>query len=404
MADVLPFFTGAKDKEEVKILKDMTKEEHARRLATEKRKEAERVRVEAAAAKQAHEDRARKRQEEALQFQQQQRLWWDEEVMHQMTVSKDAYFKEEEQQRQDELMHVMEVAETHKQIDKIEMMKRLRQEQEVAARELAERKAREADALQYRDAKVAQRAEEVRQQRHQDSEIKARMAAQAALLASQQEKLRQQKFAQGEKERRTVESKRQSKESEAVKAAAADYDLKSSQFKNDEAARAQWKSDRASKQKLRRKQGNDRMKQLDEERKAAERAEKQRQAEAYAPRSLARPSASCLRLRLRHLPTAAGTRAHRVRACIMIAACLVRLRTLCRRCPTACASRKKEFQSKMRKKAAEDEVIKEREKHMREAWEAENALADAQRDMKLVDDAIGREKVPRPPLRARARQ
>ena len=58
----------------------------------------------------------------------------------------------------------------------------------------------------------------------------------------------------------------------------------------------------------------------------------------------------------------------------------------------------------MRKKAAEDEVIKEREKHMREAWEAENALADAQRDMKLVDDAIGREKVPRPPLRARARQ
>ena len=52
--------------------------------------------LEAAKLRKAEQDaKTRLRQEEAARYTQQQRLWWDDEVIHQVAVSKNNYFLEE---------------------------------------------------------------------------------------------------------------------------------------------------------------------------------------------------------------------------------------------------------------------------------------------------------------------
>ena len=86
---------GMESKTEITLLTTMAKEGHKRRLASERKKEAERQ-LEAAKLRKAEQDaKTRLRHEEAARYTQQQRLWWDDEVIHQVAVSKNNYFLEE---------------------------------------------------------------------------------------------------------------------------------------------------------------------------------------------------------------------------------------------------------------------------------------------------------------------
>jgi hypothetical protein len=86
---------GMESKTEITLLTTMAKEGHKRRLASERKKEAERQ-LEAAKLRKAEQDaKTRLRHEEAARYTQQQRLWWDDEVIHQIAVSKNNYFLEE---------------------------------------------------------------------------------------------------------------------------------------------------------------------------------------------------------------------------------------------------------------------------------------------------------------------
>lgn len=89
------FGSGTESTTESTLLSSMGKEGHHRRLATERKKEAERQ-LEVAKEKKAKEDaKTRLRQEEAARFTDQQRLWWDEEVVHQVAVSRNNFYAEE---------------------------------------------------------------------------------------------------------------------------------------------------------------------------------------------------------------------------------------------------------------------------------------------------------------------
>jgi hypothetical protein len=86
---------GMESKTEITLLTTMAKEGHKRRLASERKKEAERQ-LEAAKLRKAEQvAKTRLRHEEAARYTQQQRLWWDDEVIHQIAVSKNNYFLEE---------------------------------------------------------------------------------------------------------------------------------------------------------------------------------------------------------------------------------------------------------------------------------------------------------------------
>ena len=65
---------------EAKIEQELSAEALAHRKAIAARKEAERLRREADEAKDAHETRWRRRQEEKARFTDAQREWWDEEI------------------------------------------------------------------------------------------------------------------------------------------------------------------------------------------------------------------------------------------------------------------------------------------------------------------------------------
>ena len=67
---------------EAAIENELSSEENARRRAVDARKEAERLRREAEVAKDAQEQRWRRRQEEKARYTDAQRSWWDEEIIH----------------------------------------------------------------------------------------------------------------------------------------------------------------------------------------------------------------------------------------------------------------------------------------------------------------------------------
>ncbi len=86
---------GTESTTEATLLSSMGKEGHRRRLATERKKDAERQ-LEIARQRKAEQDaKTRLRQEEAARFTDQQRLWWDEEVVHQVAVSRNNFYAEE---------------------------------------------------------------------------------------------------------------------------------------------------------------------------------------------------------------------------------------------------------------------------------------------------------------------
>jgi len=324
------FGSGTESTTESTLLSSMGKEGHHRRLATERKKEAERQ-LEVAKEKKAKEDaKTRLRQEEAARFTDQQRLWWDEEVVHQVAVSRNNFYAEELEDRAEADRHAKEVDDETRQIAMVENMIRLRQERETAAREEREKRAKNAEDDAYMKAKKAARDAVAHEMKKQDYDIKGAMAMQTYATMHVETQKQIDRAQRGEKERMFTERSRQEHVAERERFKQADKDEEKKLFRMDEAARAEYRAGKQAKKQLRRKQGTDRMKQQEEERKALEKMEADRQ-----------------------------------------------------------DADKRAFRAKTRAKAAEKEVLKEHGLRAEEERQANNAEFDAQRairDMKVAHE------------------
>lgn len=212
----------------------------------------------------------------------------------------------------------------------VENMIRLRQERETAAREEREKRAKNAEDDAYMKAKKAARDAVAHEMKKQDYDIKGAMAMQTYATMHVETQKQIDRAQRGEKERMFTERSRQEHVAERERFKQADKDEEKKLFRMDEAARAEYRAGKQAKKQLRRKQGTDRMKQQEEERKALEKMEADRQ-----------------------------------------------------------DADKRAFRAKTRAKAAEKEVLKEHGLRAEEERQANNAEFDAQRairDMKVAHE------------------
>lgn len=255
--------------EEAKLESALSAEEAARLKAVKARKAAEKARREADEAKNAQEERYRIRQEEKARFTDQQRQWWDEEARHRAQGS-DADYMAEVQGRSAVSAHEDLVGTQTKLINKKERSEKIRMERFHEDLEVQDRRRREAEALDQRDAVVSHLEEVSEALRQANLHAQQELAEETRKLQEQEASKQQEKFKLGEDERKKKEADRQEKEMTQINSKMKTEEHKQQMFTRDEAARATLKQrkDQIAKEKM--QQGKKKQSELVNEIKKAE--------------------------------------------------------------------------------------------------------------------------------------
>merc|ERR1719424_2020019 len=254
---------------ESSIENKLTNEEMARR------KEAERLRREAEQAKDAMEQRYRVRQQEKARFTDEQRAWWDSEVMHakqddcsgfnenQITIAKI--------EEHDDLIEKETKAIARRE-------QRMREENEHFFHDLEEeaRRKKEGDCYYQRDTSIAQIEAEDEAKHQANARTKKELADAAKKQAEAIATAKYNKFKTGEYERKSTEVSRQELEVQHALSHMKTEETKAQMFLRDEAARATLAQHKASKSNDKLNWGKKKQAADEDERKAAERAEKKK--------------------------------------------------------------------------------------------------------------------------------
>ncbi len=158
----------------------------------------------------------------------------------------------------------------------METLIRLRQEDETKALAERQRRAKEAEDDKYMKTKKSERDMAAENSMQADYAIKSQMGLMTKVQAAEEAKKQNERAMRGEKERKFTERSRQEREDELARLKELDKEEEKKLFRMDEAARAEYRAGKQAKKQLRRKQGVDRMKQQEEERKMLEKMEKDR--------------------------------------------------------------------------------------------------------------------------------
>lgn len=384
--------------DEVKLESELNAEEAARLKAVKARKAAEKARREADEAKQAQEVRYRIRQEEKARFTDQQRQWWDEEARHR-AQGNDADYMAERMGRSTASAHEDLVETQTKLIAKVERSEKIRMERFHEDLEKQERRRREAEALDQRDAAVAHLEEVNEALRQTNMQAQHELAEETRKLAEQEASKTQEKFKLGEDERKKKEADRQEREVTLINSKLKTEEHKQALFVRDEAARATLKQRKDTIAKEKMQQGKKKQQELVDEIKKAE-AEAKRKKVCEGTMQRARASAQPRRSRGASRKSLPGsppcsyarpssphgilTAALRTASCLplpMMLGMLLPLRACSAPDPTprrAKDEEKKAFHQAQRKKQAESTLITEKNKRLAEERKAAELLREVE--------------------------
>lgn len=157
---------------------------------------------------------------------------------------------------------------------------KLKQERFEEELTLEERRRRETESLKQRDSRLALKEAEAEARRQANREAKQELANAAHQKAKAKMRANHGKFREGEVTRKLKELERQDNETNKQISQAKDEVRRQHMFMRDEAQRASLAGHKAHLLSMKLKQGKQRQRELEEERKAAEHAEKKRQDEA----------------------------------------------------------------------------------------------------------------------------
>jgi len=272
--------TSGTHEPEAQLLGSIRSENDRRRAAIRLRKEAEKAKEEAKLERLEKESRWAKRQEEKQRYTDQQRQWWDTELALSQWSSTAKGNKDgtSPHSARELLMRsrTENIDKEQKAFAHVEQLIREAGERQQQGWDKDWKDRRAQDALAMR-AEQREKKELLRQQHEEfNRQAKDRLAHDTRIAKQTEEVLVDTRFRAGEYLRRQQELVREEKTKELEFSHETDYAYQTEMFKRDEKSRATHKEARAIKAKSRLDEGRLRQKMIEDERKATEKAAKEK--------------------------------------------------------------------------------------------------------------------------------